>query len=277
MKNNKGMTIVEILISVCIIALVLTLLFALLIQVRNEENNNSIQSNFLMNQSTFIKQIEEDIVNYGVKAITPCEIGAAGDTNITISKGHENDFKCIKLHFAADYIQDNIGILLIYNSYKKYDSVDGQLVGREPTWTISYQRGYYRQCGVNNQPDTSKWQRVGGILAKELPTEIDLTDIPYVLYTATGGYNAASLVVPIENLEGEHYDLNISITFQGLLDVKGDPKFICSSDPNRLECKCSSSDNQCKYTLVQANNTGTLTEEEAKSIQKIKEHMCPIV
>ena len=45
------------------------LLFTLLIQVRNEDTSNQIQSNFVINQATIIKEVQEDIVNYGVKSI----------------------------------------------------------------------------------------------------------------------------------------------------------------------------------------------------------------
>ena len=61
MRKQNGTTIMEILISVIIIAIVMGLLFTLLIQVRNEDKSNQIQSNFVINQSTMIKEIEEDI------------------------------------------------------------------------------------------------------------------------------------------------------------------------------------------------------------------------
>ena len=51
MKKQNGMTIIEVLLSVVIIGIVLLLLFSLLIQVRNEDNENNIQSNFIINQS----------------------------------------------------------------------------------------------------------------------------------------------------------------------------------------------------------------------------------
>ncbi len=265
MKNNKGMTIIEILISVVIISLCLTLLFSLLIQVRNEENNNNIQSSFLINQASFTRQIEEDIVNYGIKAITSCEIGAAGVNTEVIGKGHENDFKCIKIHYAADYIKDNVGFILIYNYYKTYDYEDGHLVGKDAAWSVSYQRGMYRTCGNNRQPVNSTWQHATTLM-RELPSEVDLHDTPYVLYTATTGTNAASLVIPIVNLEGEHYDLNLAFTFNGNDD------FICSEETGKLECKCQSADGLCSKTLVKEDDAST---QAINNIEKLRQHVCP--
>lgn len=64
--NNKGITLVEIIISVALISIVLVFLFSLLIQVNNENSENEVKSTYLVNQSTFIKQIEEDFLDYNL-------------------------------------------------------------------------------------------------------------------------------------------------------------------------------------------------------------------
>ncbi len=64
MRKKNGTTIIEILISIIIIAIVMGLLFTLLIQVRNEDTSNQIQSNFVINQATIIKEVQEDIVKW---------------------------------------------------------------------------------------------------------------------------------------------------------------------------------------------------------------------
>lgn len=63
--NNKGITLVEIIISVALISIILIFLFSLLIQVNNENSDNEVKSSYLVNQATFIKQIEEDFLDYG--------------------------------------------------------------------------------------------------------------------------------------------------------------------------------------------------------------------
>ena len=62
--NNKGVTLVEIIVSVALISIVLIFLFSLLIQVNNENSDNEVKSSYLVNQSAFIKQIEEDFIDY---------------------------------------------------------------------------------------------------------------------------------------------------------------------------------------------------------------------
>ena len=241
MKKNSGMTIIEIILSICIIAIVLVLLFTMLIQVRHQDDNNNIQSNFIINQSTFIKAVEEDIVNYGVKSIGSCTLA---DANISTSvvTGYEDDYKCVRIEYAADYIQDKVGYLIIYNYYTKYDVIDGEYQGYEPSWMVQYVRGSYGVCN-NGRPQKTSWVNATSLM-RELPSEVDLSETPYVLYTAmdSNRYNAASVVIPIVNLEGEHYDINLSFTFQG------NSNFTCGEKEGSLECICTSSDALCAPT-----------------------------
>lgn len=246
-KYNRGVTIVEILISVAIIGIILLLLFSMLLQVRNEDKNNNIQSNFIINQSTFIKAIEEDITNYGVKAVSSCSLSDININSATVVAGDEQNFKCIRIEYAADYLKDKVGYLVIYNFYSKYEVEDGKNVGSEPKWMMKYVRGYYDRC-TNGKPVKSTWKEEVTVM-KEIPEEINMNNAPYVLYTAQPGttMNAASIIVPIENLAGEHYDIDLGLTF------KGNESFYCkantnSSQKNQLLCQCESGSSLCEGT-----------------------------
>jgi len=76
MRKRNGTTIVELLISVILIALVLALLFNLLVQVRNEDVTNNTQSNYVINQAAIIKEIEQDFIDYGVKKVSSCSLSS---------------------------------------------------------------------------------------------------------------------------------------------------------------------------------------------------------
>lgn len=246
-KYNRGVTIVEILISVAIIGMILLLLFSMLLQVRNEDKNNNIQSNFIINQSTFIKAIEEDITNYGVKAVSACSLADVNINSSTVVAGDEENFKCIRIEYAADYLKDKVGYLILYNYYSRYEVIDGKNSGIDPKWMMKYVRGYYDRC-TSGKPIKSSWMEEVTVM-KEVPEEINMKLNPYVLYTAQSGtnMNAASIVLPIENLVGERYDINLGLTF------KGNGNFFCksntnSSQVNQLECRCTSSTALCKPT-----------------------------
>lgn len=234
MRKQNGMTIIEILISISLIALVITLLFSMLIQVRNEDVANQVESNFIINQSTFTKAIEEDMINYGVSRIDPCSYTEAGIDNTTqINFGKDELFKCIKITYAANYTQDNIGFVIIYDTYAKYDVENGNYKGvsDSATWMIQYTRGHY---------EGTKWTPLTHIM-KTIPDEVNLDEQPYLYYTnsVSPSINGASLVIPISNLDGEHYDLNLSFTFVG------NTTFKCGTSTDnkkkdKLTCICKS-------------------------------------
>lgn len=251
-KYNRGVTIIEILLSVCIIGIVLLLLFGMLLQVRNEDKNNNIQSNFIINQSTFIKTIEEDIANYGVVAISECKLSEVNISDGTIATGNEEDYKCIRIEYGADYLKDSVGYLMIYKYYTKYDIVGKSYMGKAPKWIIKYARGYYQQC-PGGDATIASWKEEISIM-KEMPAEINLNEEPYVMYTAQQtGINAGSLVLPITTLEGEHYDINLSFTFQGNNNFKCEviPSKTLTNTPTKLKCDCKSGDSLCSKTLVE--------------------------
>ena len=250
-KYNRGTTIIEVLISVAIIGMVLILLFSMLLQVRTEDRENNIQSNFVINQSTFIKVIEEDITNYGVKAISSCSLSDVNVNSGTVVAGDEENFKCIRIEYAADYLKDKVGYLIVYNYYHKYEIVDGKNVGVESKWMMKYERGYYNRCSLG-KPDRGSWHPEVTVM-KEIPEAINMANDPYVLYTAQAGtlMNAASIVLPVENFVGEHYDINLGFTFVG------NQNFYCKSNTNeaqinRLLCKCQSNSGLCAPTYEYA-------------------------
>lgn len=248
MRKQNGTTIIEILISIIIIAIVMGLLFTMLIQVRNEDKSNQIQSNFVINQSSMIKEIEEDIVNYGVKSVSSCNLSEANISAAVLNQGYESSFKCIKLEYAADYTEDNIGFIMLYNTYAKYDVENGsyQGISSSARWMIQYVRGKYTRYSTTNstaRPVLTSWNNATQIM-KDYPSDIISSDGAYVLYTvASGAVNAVSIVIPIENGDGEHYDINLSLTYQG------ENNFKCITDnKNKLDCRCNGSEALCNPT-----------------------------
>ena len=232
MRKQNGATIVEVLISIIIIAIVMALLFNMFLQVRSEDISNQIQSNFTINQSTIIKEVEEDIVNYGVKTISSCNISDANINMSSIVSGYQNQFRCLKIEYAADYIQDKIAFLMLYNTYSRYDVENKEYKGKEgfERWMIQYVRGSYHN--EFNLPDTDTWKNATQIM-KEYPTEVITSDNIVVNYSATSTINAASIVLPIVNGEGEHYDIFLSFTFNGYDNFK-----CLVKDNSSFECNC---------------------------------------
>lgn len=244
MRQKNGTTIVEILISIIIIAIVMGLLFTMLIQVRNEDKSNQIQSNFVINQSTMIKEIEEDIVNYGVKRVSSCNLSEANISSSVLNQGYESSFKCIKIEYAADYTPDNTAFIMLYNTYAKYDVENGKYQGISSSarWMIQYVRGKYNRYS-GGRPVLTTWDNATQLM-KDYPSDVISEDGAYVSYTvANGAVNAASIVIPIVNTDGEHYDINLALTYIG------ENNFKChTDDKNKLDCRCHGSDALCQPT-----------------------------
>lgn len=247
-KYNKGTSIIEIVISVAIISLVLILMFTLLNSIRHEDATNNVQSQFIINQASFIKAIEEDIVSYGVSSISSCTLA---DANITasVASGFEDKYKCLKIEYAADYIADRTGFLMIYKYYTKYKKQGDEYIGVNSEWMIQYVRGSYEKCLSGSEPTRSSWKNKSTLM-RSMPDNVNLDLTPYVLYTSNAepSTNAASLVIPIVTLDGLHYDLNLSFTF------KGNKNFICDNyDSSKLKCICKGDKKICENTYNYSN------------------------
>jgi hypothetical protein len=262
-RKQNGMTIIEILISILLITIVVTLLFGMLIQVKEEDIATNTQSNFLLSQSIFTKTIEEDAVNYGIVSVSACNLAEAKISSELLNSGYESNFKCIKIKYGASYTEDNIGFIMIYNTYEKFDVENGtyQGISDSSTWMIQYLRGHYEYDRVGYQsgdslynsddPNVSSWTTLTQTM-RSLPSEIDLSDISYINYTAAPASkinglvtntNAANLVIPIKDLDGVHYDINVAFTFDG------NDNFTCNtSNESKLSCRCKSNSTLCQNT-----------------------------
>lgn len=74
--NKKGITLVEIIISIALISIVLIFLFSLLVDVKDMNDEASINSDYLINKALILKNIEEDLDKTTTELkINTCEIG----------------------------------------------------------------------------------------------------------------------------------------------------------------------------------------------------------
>lgn len=79
MLNKKGMTLLEIIISIALISVVMLFLFSLLNDIQYESKHTSYTKDFLVSRATIIKDVEEDILNNNITNVMPVNV----DTNKT--------------------------------------------------------------------------------------------------------------------------------------------------------------------------------------------------
>ena len=90
MLNKKGMTLLEIIISIALISVVMLFLFSLLNDITYESKHSSYAKDFLVSRATLVKDIEEEIQNNTVtdvkvdKARQEIVISFADNTHITL-------------------------------------------------------------------------------------------------------------------------------------------------------------------------------------------------
>lgn len=177
--NKKGITLVEIIISVSLISIVLLFLFNLLIQVNNENSDNEVKSSYLVNQATFIKQIEEDFLEYEFKSgSSSCTVikssGTTSKDKLYLPKKKNNNIKCLKFIFGDTTY--SYAYLFLYE--------------REDNKTIlSYYRGDFKQ-------------------SVELE-EFNWSDNTYSVSASNLG-NEYAFSLPIIGPNGNDYSINLS-------------------------------------------------------------------
>lgn len=75
MLNKKGMTLLEIIISIALISVVMLFLFSLLNDIQYESKHSSYAKDFLVSRATIIKDVQEDILNNNITNVMQVSAG----------------------------------------------------------------------------------------------------------------------------------------------------------------------------------------------------------
>lgn len=205
--NNKGITLVEIIISVALISIVLIFLFSLLIQVNNENADNEIKSSYLVTQSTFIKQIEEDFIEYKFQNGYECSsidslTSETDSSTLHLSRiltgtaviqkaGTKGNVKCLRFEFDPDS-EYTYAYLFIY----KREDVTTATSGDYQT-ILSYYRGDFKQSVELEDFD---WDE----------DNYDQTDTKYNANCKSDYNGFKSCTLPIIGPDSNDYSINLS-------------------------------------------------------------------
>ncbi len=78
--NNKGMSLMELLVTLVLIGIVLTFIFGLLVDIRNERDNNNFAQNNQINRIEIMHKVGDDLNKYTLESVREEE----NDTGITL-------------------------------------------------------------------------------------------------------------------------------------------------------------------------------------------------
>lgn len=142
MKNNKGMTLVEIIISIALISIVLLFLFMLLITVNDINDESEVNSSYLINKSLILKNIEEDLSKSNSITLSTCNVKDDIYGNYGVSSTYFTD----KDNNSKDNLKANRCIKIKYNDITDTDDENIAKIGiyyykNKSSYVISYIRG----------------------------------------------------------------------------------------------------------------------------------------
>ena len=203
--NNKGVTLVEIIISIALISIVLIFLFSLLISVKDLNNNSQTNSTYLINKSLIIKTIEDDILKNNSEEIlvSGCDIqNAIYDEYTSESDNSLNANECLRLNFQSEDNPDYAYLALYYYKVKenfvityKHDNV---IISRE---LPNFVKNNVYSGNIKNK-----------LLIKNSNSECDYSSIGSCSFSNIGFYK---IEIPI--IGDDDKDYTIIISYYGII------------------------------------------------------------
>ena len=203
--NKKGMTLVEIIISIVLISIVLIFLFSLLITVKDINDESEVNSTYLINKSLILKNIEEDLSNADLVYLGSCEI-----TDFYNEYGKEDYFKDKDNKDLDDKFKVSKCIKFIYNA----EETDVAHLGiyyykSKESYVISYIHGDVKATRI--LPDFEKTPSVysdpsGNYLLKEW--KYNNESISGTIPLDKDKFHVIN--IPIIGPDGKDYSINIS-------------------------------------------------------------------
>lgn len=85
MKNKRGITLIELIISIALISIVIVFLFQLLVDVKNSDNKIDYAKEFQQQRAVIIKNIQEDFLNNKLVNMRDHSVFSAEGTKIAFA------------------------------------------------------------------------------------------------------------------------------------------------------------------------------------------------
>lgn len=117
MKNNKGFTVIELGVSICLVTIVSFLLFQIITTVKKVYNSDDIKTTLLTKQAIMTKKIYDEFETKSVSLISNCDILQNSCLKFTFSDGSTSTL-------AVDVFNHVIS----YNNYSiDYEEIDDSI------------------------------------------------------------------------------------------------------------------------------------------------------
>lgn len=189
MKNKKGITIVEIIVSIALISVVLIVLFRLLILLRNNSAITENKSAFLLNQSLITEAISD---KFSEKTITsnPVKNNAANHVTLELTESNVN-------------IEIN-SITCTYSRIIDIDVYEDKLESYEKYNTSTPGCSSFTKTIINRNIPNNGIYKIDDI---EIKTNCTNTD-------SNNSNNIFTIIIPVYDKKNNSYDIVLSSTFK---------------------------------------------------------------
>ena len=115
--NNKGFTLVEIIVSISLVSVVMIFLFQIITTIKNIYDKQNNKNDIKITVAVITREVERDLSSFGLVGVPTktCDM-----TNNNIVPSTATNVKCIKLIYDGNNVKNNEGYIVYYQNNGKY-------------------------------------------------------------------------------------------------------------------------------------------------------------
>lgn len=122
--NKKGLTLVEIIVSIGLISIVMVFLFQIIMTIKKANDRQNEKTDVLITTTIITREVEKDLNSYGLdetndnNPTTECKFDNKNNNNIV--PNNATNIQCIKIIYDSKNVKNNEGYILYYTNNDKH-------------------------------------------------------------------------------------------------------------------------------------------------------------
>ena len=122
--NKKGLTLVEIIVSIGLISIVMVFLFQIIMTIKKANDRQNEKTDVLIAISIITREVEKDLNSFGLdetndnNPTTECKFDNKNNNNIV--PNNATNIQCIKIIYDSKNVKNNEGYILYYTNNDKH-------------------------------------------------------------------------------------------------------------------------------------------------------------
>lgn len=119
--NKKGLTLVEIIVSIGLISIVMVFLFQIIMTIKKANDRQNEKTDVLIAISIITRDVEKDLNSFGLDETNqPAECKFDNKDNNNIVPNSATNIQCIKIIYDSKNVKNNEGYILYYTNNDKH-------------------------------------------------------------------------------------------------------------------------------------------------------------